>query len=139
MLKPLVKWLKLHKMTESVQRQRAEDFIEQADLWKWKRTGVQVNDFELFGNLHQIAEEVFVINGTHDLIHDSKDYPKIAQELPKGRFLRFSTNEANRELFMGLIAREFAKVARQQGIPPSLHIFEVPLTRETSLDKSQKK
>ena len=119
-------------MTEQVQRQRADDFIEHADLWKWKRTGVQVNDFELFGNLYQIAEEVFVINGTHDLIHDSADYPKIAQELPRGKFLRFSTNEANRELFMGLIAREFATVDRKQGIPPSLQIFEVPLTREDS-------
>ena len=131
-LKPLIKWIKLHNMTEQVQRQRADDFIEHADLWKWKRTGVQVNDFELFGNLYQIAEEVFVINGTHDLIHDSADYPKIAQELPRGKFLRFSTNEANRELFMGLIAREFATVDRKQGIPPSLQIFEVPLTREDS-------
>lgn len=44
-------------------------------------------EFELFGRLHAAGRELFVINGTSDKVHDRSHYPRIARELPGGRFL----------------------------------------------------
>lgn len=127
LMKPLLKWLRLRKMTEKVQKQRAEDLIKEAVMWKWKRAGFQCRHFELFGNLHKIDEEVFVFNATNDLIHDKKDYPKIAKEIPKGRFIYMETDESNREYMMGILGREFSKISSSEGIPPILKEFEIKI------------
>lgn len=127
LLKPFLKWLRLRKMTEKVQKQRAVDFIDNAVIWKWRRAAYQVRNFELFGNMSQIFKEVFVVNGTDDLIHDKRDYPKIAKELPNGRFICFKIHESNRERLMGIIAREFSKSSKEDGIPSIFQNFEVKL------------
>ncbi|UYP47629.1 hypothetical protein NEF87_003914 [Candidatus Lokiarchaeum ossiferum] len=129
LLKPIIKWFKLHNMHEPTQKSRAEAFIADAVMWKWKRAAQQVNEFELFGNLSAVDKEVFVINGTNDLIHDQRDYPKIAAELPKSRFLFLGTDESNRELLMGMVAEEFTKILQNDQIPPSLLPFEKAIQR----------
>ncbi len=126
-LKPLLRWLQLRKMHEPRQKERAVRFIRAAVMWKWVRAAYHCRHFELYGNLQQIYQEVIVVNGTHDAIHDQKDYPKLAQEMPKGRFLRFETTETKREYLMGLIAGEFASVSKSEGVPNSLKGFEVKL------------
>lgn len=129
LLKPIIKWFKLHNMHEPTQKSRAEAFIADAVMWKWKRAAQQVNDFELFGNLNTIEKEVVVINGTNDLIHDQRDYPKIAAELQKSRFLFLGTDESNRELLMGVVAEEFTKISKPNQIPSSLLPFEKEIQR----------
>ena len=124
LLKPLLKWLRLRKMTEKVQKQRADDFIKEAVMWKWKRAAFQTRHFELFGNLSKIDKEVFIFNATNDLIHDKRDYPKIAKEIPKGRFIYMETDESNRERIMGILGREFSKLSSYEGIPPIFRDFE---------------
>jgi hypothetical protein len=125
LMKPLLKWLKLRNMKEKVQKQRAEDLIKEAVMWKWKRAGFQCRHFELYGNLHKIDEEVFVFNATNDLIHDKRDYPKIAKEIPKGRFIYMETDESYRERMMGILGREFSKILNSEGIPSKFREFEI--------------
>lgn len=127
LMKPLLKWLRLRNMTEKVQKQRAEDLIKEAVMWKWKRAGFHCRHFELFGNLHKIDEEVFVFNATTDLIHDKRDYPKIATEIPKGRFIYMETDESNREYMMGILGREFSKISSSEGIPSILREYEIKI------------
>ena len=127
LIKPLLKWLRLRKMTEKVQRQRAEDFIKEAVMWKWKKAAFQARHFELFGNLSKIDEEVFVFNATNDLIHDKRNYPKITRELQNGRFIYLETDESNRERMMGILGREFTKVSSIEGIPSIFTEFEKKL------------
>ncbi|MCK5410136.1 MAG: alpha/beta hydrolase, partial [Candidatus Heimdallarchaeota archaeon] len=79
-IKPILIKLKLRGMKEEVQRKRAEAFIANAEVWKWKRASMSVKDFELYGNLSKIKEEVFVNNGTQDKVHNKEDYPKITKE-----------------------------------------------------------
>jgi len=129
LIKPFLKALALAGMKERVQRRRAEDFIDSAEIWKWKRAAQSVWDFELFGNLQNLREEVFVFNGTGDKIHDPLNYPRIAAELPRGRFFFMPTEESRRERLMGLIALEFAKVTADQGVPAALAMFEKILDR----------
>jgi len=125
LMKPLLKWLKLRNMKEKVQKQRAVDLIKEAEMWKWKRAGFQCRHFELYGNLHKIDEEVFVFNATNDLIHDKRDYPKIAKEIPKGRFIYMETDESYRERMMGILGREFSKISSSDGIPLKFREFEI--------------
>ncbi len=129
MIKPLAKKIALWGMEAETQRQRAEAFIDNATIWKWKRAAQQVVDFELLGQVGNIQQEVFVFNGTGDKIHDQRNYPQLAQEMPRGRFIYMQTDESRRETLVGLIALEFAKVDRQAGLPTALKPFEKRLER----------
>ena len=127
LIKPIMKASALRGMNEKVQRQRAVDFIDKGDIGKWKKVAEAVTEFELFGNMSQVNEEVFVFNGTHDKIHDQKNYPKIARELPRGRFLSMETDESERTHLMGCVIKEFAGTSSGEGIPPKLAEFEQQL------------
>lgn len=129
LLKPFLKWMQLKGMEEEVQRQRAEVFIKHADIKKWRKTAIAVKDFELFGNISGIKEPVVVTNGTTDKVHDQIDYPKIAKELPNGRFIYMETDESQREKLIGLMGYEFSKITKEEGIPQSLMQFEKDLNR----------
>ncbi|MHA1200257.1 MAG: alpha/beta hydrolase [Candidatus Heimdallarchaeaceae archaeon] len=122
-------FIDMRGMNEEVQRKRAENFIDNAEPWKWKRAAESVRDFELFGNISGITKEVFIINGTQDKIHDQVTYTKIAAEMPYSRFIFIKTDESRRERLMGLVALEFSKVTKDDGIPPSLKDFEKKIHR----------
>ena len=129
-LKPIFKRAQLRGMEEKVQRKRAEDFVDKAEVWKWKKAAVAVKDFELIGQMSSIQEEVFITNGTADKVHDQYTYPVMAKELSNGRFIYLKTDESMREYLMGYLALEFCKVGSDDGIPPSLQEFEKNLIRE---------
>ncbi len=130
LIRPLGKRLALSGMKEKVQRHRTGRFIDNAVLWKWKRAALHTKNFELFGKLCGIRDEVFVVNGTKDKIHDNANYPKIAHEIPRGRYIYMETHESKRERLMGIVALEFAKVSRDAGIPGILAMFEKVLQRD---------
>ena len=130
LLKPLLRRTQLRGMKEEVQRRRAEDFIDGAEIWKWKKAAQAVYDFELIGKLSSIQEEIFVTNGTVDKIHDQNLFPAMAKEMPNGRFIFMRTDESKREYLMGYLALEFCKVNSNEGIPLSLQEFEKNLIRE---------
>jgi pimeloyl-ACP methyl ester carboxylesterase len=129
MMKPVLRRLQMRGMNEKIQRKRAENFIANAEPWKWKKAAESVRDFELFGNISGITKEVFVINGTQDKVHDQITYPKIAAEMPFSRFIFMKTDESKRERLMGLVTLEFSKVTVNDGLPPSLRDFEKKLHR----------
>ena len=111
-------------MEEQTQKGRDYAFARAADPWKWKRSAQAARDLELFGALGGVRQEVFVLNGTNDKVHDQSHYPRIANEIPRGRFLYMPTDESNRERCIGAAALEFARVAAAQGVPQSLAEFE---------------
>jgi pimeloyl-ACP methyl ester carboxylesterase len=123
-LRPFVFRAMLGDMREPAQKERARAFVYGADVGKWKRSAEAARDFELFGRLSAIGREVFVLNGTKDKIHDPRNYPRMARELPKGRFLYMSAGEHEREKLVGTAALELARVSAAQGLPPSLAWFE---------------
>jgi len=123
-LRPMIARAMLGDMQEPTQRQRAYTFAYSADPWKWKKSAEAAWDFELYGRLSRIEREVFVLNGTRDKIHDSRHYPRIAREMPRGRFVYVPADERDRERLFGVAAREFARVSAADGLPPSLACFE---------------
>ena len=129
LMKPVLRKLQMRGMNEKIQRKRAENFIANAEPWKWKKAAQSVKDFELFGNVSRITKEVFVINGTKDKVHNQITYTKIAAEMPFSRFIYLKTDESRRERLMGLVTLEFSKVTKNEGIPTSLRDFEKKLHR----------
>ncbi|MHA1585218.1 MAG: hypothetical protein ACTSWL_08185, partial [Promethearchaeota archaeon] len=41
-LKPLLRWMQMHKMHEKRQKERANGMIDRAVMWKWRKTAIQV-------------------------------------------------------------------------------------------------
>jgi hypothetical protein len=111
-------------MQEKTQKSRDYAFVRAADPAKWKRSAFAARDLELFGAVGRIGRDVFVVNGTNDKVHDQAHYPRIASEMPKGRFLYLPTDESNRERCIGAAALEFARVSAADGLPPALAGFE---------------
>jgi len=126
LLRPILLHGMLGDMQEPAQKQRFFHFVRSADPWKWKKAAEAARELELFGSLSGIRKEVFVLNGTRDKVHDQRDYPRIAGELPRGRFLFLPAGESLRERLFGAVALEFARVSAAQGLPPSLAGFEKP-------------
>jgi len=129
MLKPIFGKILLGDMEEPVQKKRATELLDQAVVWKWHHSAVQVRNYELYDIIHEIKNEVIVVNGTTDKIHDQNDYPRLARLLPNSKFIYMKTGEENRERLMGVVGLEFSKVTAEDGIPPSLQEFERELQR----------
>ena len=128
-IKPIVKPILLGNMKEPVQKMRAETFIKEATIWKWRKAAIQVRSFELYDSAQDIHEHLFVLNGTIDKVHEQSDYPRLARLMPNSRFIFMNTTEDNRERLMGLVALEFSKVGASEDIPPVLREFEKEVQR----------
>jgi hypothetical protein len=111
-------------MQEQSQKARDYAFVRAAVPGKWKRAAYAARDLELFGTLGGIARELFVVNASNDRVHEQTFYPRIAGELPRGRFLYLPTDESDRERCMAASALEFARVSASEGLPPRLAYFE---------------
>lgn len=127
LIKPILRDAMLGDMQEPTQKRRSYAFIAAADTWKWQHGAAAAAEFELYGRLGAVRQEAFVLNGTNDRVHDQSHYPRIAREMPRGRFIYLPTGEENRERLMGVAALEFARVGKGDGVPPTLGRFERPL------------
>ncbi len=123
-LRWLIVFALIGDMEERTQKGRDYAFARAADPWRWKRTAQAAKDLELFRALGAVRQEVFVLNGTNDKVHDQTHFPRIANEIPRGRFLYMPTDESNRERCMGAAALEFAKVTAADRLPRALAQFE---------------
>ncbi len=124
LLRPILRQAMLGDMKRSVQKERTFAFVNSADIWKWKKSAEAAREFELFGRLAAVDRELFVLNGTADKVHDQSHYPRIARELPGGRFLYLPVEENRRERMFAAVALEFARQSAAEGLPASLTDFE---------------
>lgn len=124
LLRPILARRLLGDVQEPTMKRRAMSFVYSADFWKWKRSAEAAQDLELFGSLGDVRQEVFILNGTRDKVHDPIDYPRMAAEMPGGRFLFMPADENRREMLFGTAALEFARVRAAEGLPKSLARFE---------------
>lgn len=108
----------------TTQKRRTLTLIKRAVVWKWKKAAIAAADFELFGKLHSIKQDVIVVSGTHDRVHDINCYPRIADEMPNSRFFYFGIDESDREYLMGFIVSEFAKITKEEKIPIFVKEYE---------------
>jgi hypothetical protein len=117
------------------QKNRMFRTIKDAVAWKWKKAALAAKNLELFGKLSAIQEEVLVIGGTHDMVHKAHDYPRFADEMPNGRFFYFGIDESERELTLGYLLLELAKISAEDKIPTSFIEFEKHLQKNIFHEK----
>ncbi len=125
----IIRRIVLAGMKEKTQLARSVAFVNSADPWKWQHAAEAARDFELYGSLGGIRQEVLVFNGTSDKVHEQRHYPRLAREMPRGRFIYMPSSEDNRERLFGLAALELARRSAAEGLPESLARFERSLSR----------
>ncbi|MBN1330343.1 MAG: alpha/beta hydrolase [Candidatus Heimdallarchaeota archaeon] len=111
-------------MKAKKQKKRMQESFKDAVTWKWKKAAIAATDFELFGKLSKIEEEILIISGTHDRVHDAKNYPKFTDELQNSRFLFFGIDETEREYALGLIVYELSQITSKEYIPEYFKDYE---------------
>lgn len=119
LIKPIAKRIAVFGMREKHQRQRAESFIDNGTLWKWKRAAWQARRIDLYESVGRIQQEVIVINGVQDKIHDNAHYPRLAALMPQGRFFYMKVDESQREYLIGATAAAFAGGGADNGTVPA--------------------
>jgi len=75
LIRPLFMRAFIGDMEEPRRKSRASELVRNADPWKWKKAARAARDFELQGTISGIPNEVFVLNGTRDGIHDQTHCP----------------------------------------------------------------
>lgn len=128
MLKPVLKWVKIRKLTQPKQRQRTIAFIKSAVLWKWRKAAHDVRNFELFDTIENIPHPVLIFSGTGDVIHDQRNYPLLAKQMSLGRYFYVQIDESRRESLMALVGLEFCQMLRNEGIPKKFQNYEKDLS-----------
>lgn len=108
-MRPALKRLVVAGMTEQTQRRRTEQFIDDAELWKWRRAAFRMLEWDLHEVGPRINAQVTIVNGSSDRFHDSSIYPAIAASIPGARYVRVPLPETDREQLIGAIASIFAE------------------------------
>lgn len=138
-MRPGLKRLVVAGMQEATQRRRAERFIDDAVLWKWRAVSLRLRDWDIHRVGPTITSPVHVLNGSADRFHDSGIYPAIARSIPGARLARIPVPESRREHLIGALlcayarayanvsAREHARGAGTAGLPAEVAPFEVDL------------
>ncbi|NHJ39155.1 MAG: hypothetical protein FK731_03920 [Asgard group archaeon] len=128
-LKRILKFFAIRGMKEERQKERTAAFIDNAEVWKWKKSAFQNRNLNLFDILGEIEEEIPSFNGTKDKFHHQEVFPEMARLMPNGRFFYMEVDESERERLQGVIMREFAMIDSKSGIPKIFLQFEKELKR----------
>jgi len=108
-------------------KKRYLDFVRNATVWKWIRSGWHNFSFKIDKYLPLINEEVLVLHGTKDRYHNDEVFENIARNLPKGRYFYMDSPNEFRELIVGIFALELAKKSQKEDISDSFKVFEYKL------------
>jgi len=125
----LIARIYLVTMKNKAQRERMVAFMKGGDAWKFKRSTRHNFKWDIIAELPKITDEVFITHGPLDKYHPRMAYYNYTKAIPKGRFIFMDTADEDRELIAGLIATEFAKVTKNDGLPKSLEQFEIKIER----------
>jgi pimeloyl-ACP methyl ester carboxylesterase len=119
----------LRTMENQSQKDRMLAFVQGGEPWKFKISHRQNGKWDIIDRLCEIKKEVYIAHGPLDKYHPRMAYYNYAKSIPKGRFVFMNTADEDRELLAGVIATEFAKITRSEGLPKILEQFEIKVER----------
>jgi len=128
-LRKVIAKIYLAGMKNQAQKERFMNFVEENCPWKFRKSSHQNRKYDITDALATIDKEVFILHGPRDKYHPREAYLEYARKMPKGRFLFIDTPNEHREVMAGVVATEFAKVTKHDGLPKSLELFEIPIER----------
>ncbi|NHJ47402.1 MAG: alpha/beta hydrolase [Asgard group archaeon] len=124
-LRLIIARLFLLRMKNKEQKKRYMIKVRGVQAWKFRKCSFQNRKFDLRDKLPLIKNDVFIFHGPLDKYHPRIEFYSYAKAMPKGRFFFMETEKADRELLAGVIATEFAKMAKEEVVPKSLLQFEI--------------
>jgi pimeloyl-ACP methyl ester carboxylesterase len=124
-LKILIGKIVMFSMKNEAQKKRNEQFLKQADTFKWRQTILQNRKFDVFPQLKDINQPAYIFHGPKDKYHEGKAFLDAAKAIPDGRFFYMHCIEEDRELLAGIIATLFANEKKPQKVPETLREFEI--------------
>ncbi len=128
-IRTLIARIYLVTMKNKAQKERMVAFMKGGDAYKFKKATRHNFKWDVIEELPRITEEVFITHGPLDKYHPRSAYYNYSKAIPKGRFIFMDTADEDRELIAGIMATEFAKVTKNDGIPKSLEQFEIKIER----------
>ncbi len=129
-LKPLLAKIVLARMKNKFAKERYLDFVRNATVWKWRKTGIHNLKFDITAELSTINKEILLFHGPKDKFHSDEEFVQYARNLPKGRYIYMKSAPEFRELVVGISSLELSKITCDENIPKSLAVFEVDLERK---------
>ena len=129
-LKFIIARIVMSNMKNEAQKERNMDIVASAVPWKWRKFSLKNVNFDLTDDLKKIKNEVYVCHGPKDKYHPEGTFREVTKNIPKGKFLYMKTLDEDRQLLVGLIASEFAKITQKDSMPKSLQPFHVNLENE---------
>ena len=130
-LKFVIARVVMSNMKNEVQKKRNMETVEGAVPWIWRKFSIQNVNYDITEELGEISQEVFIFHGPKDKYHPEGTFEKVAQQIPNGRFYKINVKEDEREHLVGIIASEFARFTKEEGIPNSMKNYEIPLDRKS--------
>ncbi|NPE06637.1 MAG: alpha/beta hydrolase [Asgard group archaeon] len=119
----------LRGMQNQSQKNRMIAFVQGGEPWKFKKSNRQNLRWDIREELSKIDTELFIAHGPLDKYHPRMAYYNFTKSIPKGRFVFMNTADEDRELLAGVIATEFAKITKNDGLPKCLEQFEIKVKR----------
>lgn len=116
-------------MKNQSQKNRMIAFVQGGEPWKFKKSTRQNLQWDIREELSEIDTELFIAHGPLDKYHPRMAYYNFTKAIPKGRFIFMNTTDEDRELLAGVIATEFAKITKNDGLPKCLEQFEIKIER----------
>ncbi len=137
--KPLLAKITLARMKNQSAKERYLDFVRNATVWKWRKTGIHNLKFNINDELSTIDQEILLFHGPKDKYHEDEEFVQYATNLPKGRYIYMKSAPEFRELVVGISSLELSKITRDENIPKSLAVFEVDLERKKNSSNLHKR
>lgn len=107
------------------QKARAEAFLEAADPYRWKRAAMHNAVFDLFDVTPVITQQVTLLLGVGDKVHDDTVARRAASELPDARLLVVPSEPLVRERMAGAVISAMARISAADPLPSELVEFLV--------------
>ncbi|NHJ83864.1 MAG: alpha/beta hydrolase [Asgard group archaeon] len=116
-------------MKNKAQKERNIATVKAGVGWKWRRALLHNLNFDIYPNLREITNEVYLFHGPKDRYHPREIYYNITKAIPKGRFFFMDAKEEKRELLAGAIVKEFAFITQIEKLPEFFKQFEIKIDK----------
>jgi len=94
--KPVIKWylrhFRLHPDKDQLQYAKYCHNLDHADPWRLKKAALSFAKYQIWDKLAAIHCPTLIVGASHDALHDNTNLQKIAQIMPRARYIDLETN-----------------------------------------------
>lgn len=115
-IRPFIKWylktFRLKVKNDNIQFRKYCAALDAADPWKLKKGAIALSTYEIWDLLHTIPVPTLLVGASEDNLHDHGIQKRIADTLPKGKYLELKTNTFSHSKTIVVCLRDYLKDLR---------------------------